>query len=205
MRDRTPTSTSTIHRGRRRRPVHHRRGAPPGIGWRHDPCRRADRPRPGEGEPLGASVVKAAGPELSLLEFELQPGGEIAPTCTAGRATPSTSSRRGRVSCRRSHGDRDSGDVRPLARGRRPLPPEPEQEACAAPEPARARRFVEYRRELAALRARGDRPDEAFYARHDVFDPEPWTARGLATTTSATRSRPGVRTSHAPRCSGCRA
>lgn len=31
--------------------------------------------------------------------------------------------------------------------------------------------FVEYRRALAELRARGTTPDETFYARHDALDP----------------------------------
>ena len=31
--------------------------------------------------------------------------------------------------------------------------------------------FAEYRRELAALRDEGIKPDDAFFERHDVFDP----------------------------------
>ena len=33
----------------------------------------------GEGELVGASVVKAARPELSLMEFEVKPGGGVQP------------------------------------------------------------------------------------------------------------------------------
>jgi hypothetical protein len=32
--------------------------------------------------------------------------------------------------------------------------------------------FVEYRRELLALQARGIEPDDAFFEQHDVFDAE---------------------------------
>jgi len=31
----------------------------------------------GEGEQLGGSIVKAARPELSLLEFSVEPGGSV--------------------------------------------------------------------------------------------------------------------------------
>jgi quercetin dioxygenase-like cupin family protein len=129
--------------------------------------------RPGEGERLGSSVILAARPELSLLEFEVAPGGQASPhlhrghsdafyvlegelefqvgeeTVTAGSGS-FVLSPAGLV-----HGFRNVSDA-----------------------PARALNihapggFVEYRRELHALRAAGGEPDTAFFERHDVFDPD---------------------------------
>lgn len=42
--------------------------------------------RPGEGEQLGNGIVKSARPELSLIEFELAPGGEVAPHLHRGHS-----------------------------------------------------------------------------------------------------------------------
>jgi quercetin dioxygenase-like cupin family protein len=127
---------------------------------------------PGEGEPLGASVVKAAGPDLSLLEFELQPGGEIAPHLHRGQSD-SFYVLEGEVEFR--VGDRTVTGTP----GTFVLSPAGVVHSLRNPGEKTARLlnlhvpggFVEYRRELAALHARGDRPDKAFYARHDVFDP----------------------------------
>lgn len=128
---------------------------------------------PGEGEHVGDSIVKAARPELSLLEGVVDPGEEVRPhlhraqsdafyvlegeleflvgdrvvTATAGSFVLSPP---GVV-----HGFRN-------ASGR----------------PARILNlhapggFVEYRRELDELRRRGETPDRAFYERHDVFSPD---------------------------------
>ncbi|HJU47133.1 MAG TPA: cupin domain-containing protein [Gaiellaceae bacterium] len=127
--------------------------------------------RPGEGERLGTTFIKAARPELSLLEFEVAPGGgaslhyhrgqsdsfyvlegEIEFTVgeTTVLGTPGTYvlSPAGLV-----HGFRNVGTV-----------------------PARVLNihapggFAEYRRELAALHETGVEPDQAFYERHDIFD-----------------------------------
>jgi mannose-6-phosphate isomerase-like protein (cupin superfamily) len=129
--------------------------------------------RAGEGERLGTSVVKAARPELSLLEFEVAPGGgaglhlhrghsdsfyvlegeiefyvgEETVTATAGTYVLSPA---GVV-----HGFRNVGL-----------------------KPARALNihapggFAEYRRELVKLHEAGEKPDTAFFERHDVFDVE---------------------------------
>jgi quercetin dioxygenase-like cupin family protein len=126
---------------------------------------------PGEGELVGTSVLKAARPELSLLEFEVQPGGGVSPhfhklhsdsfyvlegelevhvgdEVVAGGPGTYALAPPGVV-----HFFRNVGDV--PARGLNLHTPGG---------------FAEYRRELAALRARGETPDEEFYARHDVFD-----------------------------------
>lgn len=84
----------------------------------------------GEGELVGTSVVKAARPELSLIEFEVEPGGGVQPHFHKGH-----SDERARVLNLHTPGG-----------------------------------FVEYRRELLALQARGVEPDDAFFERHDVFD-----------------------------------
>jgi quercetin dioxygenase-like cupin family protein len=126
---------------------------------------------PGEGELVGTSKVKASRPELSILEFEVRPGGGVSPHFHKGhsdsfyvlegelefhvgddvvRGTPGSYvlAPPGVV-----HFFRNVGDV-----------------------PARALNlhtpggFVEYRRELLALHQQGIEPDEAFFERHDVFD-----------------------------------
>jgi len=120
---------------------------------------------------VGTSVLKAARPELSLLEFEVRPGGGVSPhfhklhsdsfyvlegelefhvgdEVVAGGPGTYALAPPGVV-----HFFRNVGDV-----------------------PARALNlhtpggFAEYRRELEELRARGETPDREFYARHDVFD-----------------------------------
>ena len=127
---------------------------------------------PDEGERLGGSVVKAAGPELSLLEFELQSGGEIAPHLHRGQSD-SFYVLEGEVEFR--VGD----EVVTATPGTFVLSPAGVVHSLrnAGEQPARLLNlhvpggFVEYRRELAALRAEGVQPDREFFARHDVFDP----------------------------------
>jgi mannose-6-phosphate isomerase-like protein (cupin superfamily) len=134
-----------------------------------------DRPivlGPGEGERLGGSVVKAAGPELSLLEFELRPGGEILPHLHRGQSD-SFYVLEGEVEFR--VGDR----VVTATPGAFVLSPAGVVHSLRNPgeKPARLLNlhvpggFAEYRRELAALHAEGTTPDREFFERHDVFDP----------------------------------
>jgi quercetin dioxygenase-like cupin family protein len=127
--------------------------------------------RPGEGERLGTTLIKAARPELSLLEFEVAPGGgaslhyhrgqsdsfyvlegeiefTVGEETVVGTTGTYVLSPAGLV-----HGFRNVGTG-----------------------PARVLNihtpggFAEYRRELAALHESGVRPDRAFYERHDIFD-----------------------------------
>ena len=126
---------------------------------------------PGEGELVGTSVVKAARPELSALEFTVKPGGGVSPHLH----------RRHSDSFYVLEGELEFHVGDEVIRGG------PGTYALAPPgvvhffrnvsdAPARALNlhtpggFVEYRRELEELRARGEAPDQAFYARHDVFD-----------------------------------
>ena len=123
------------------------------------------------GELIGASVVKAARPEVSLIEFEIKPGGGVQPHFHKG------------------HSDSFyvlEGDVE-FHVGDEVVQGSPGTYVLAPPgvvhffknvsdEPARALNlhtpggFVEYRRELEALHAAGEKPDEAFFERHDIFD-----------------------------------
>jgi quercetin dioxygenase-like cupin family protein len=129
---------------------------------------------PGEGERVGRNVVKAARPELSLLEFEVQPGGEVQPHLHRGHSD-SFYVLEGELEFR-------AGDeVVTAPAGSFVLSPPGVVHSFrnAGSVPARALNlhtpggFVEYRRELAALQEQGIQPDAVFYARHDVFDPEP--------------------------------
>jgi quercetin dioxygenase-like cupin family protein len=127
--------------------------------------------RPGEGELVGTSVVNAARPELSLLEFEIKPGGGVQPHFHKGHSD----------SFYVLDGELEFHVGDEVIRG----------SVCTyvlAPagvvhffrnvsdQPARALNlhtpggFVEYRRELLALQARGVEPDEAFFEQRDVFD-----------------------------------
>jgi quercetin dioxygenase-like cupin family protein len=126
---------------------------------------------PGEGELVGTSVVKAARPELSALEFELKPGGGVQPHFHKG------------------HSDSFyvlEGEVE-FHVGDEVVHGTPGTYVLAPPgvihffrnlsdKPARLFNlhtpggFVEYRRELEALRTQGVEPDEAFFERHDIFD-----------------------------------
>lgn len=127
---------------------------------------------PGDGERIGSTLVKAARPELSVLEVQLGAGSEIA-----------------------DHLHREQHDVFFVLGGELRFrldggTIEATAGACVAASPdvvhgirnasgrpARALNvhapggFAEYLRELAALRATGAEPDTAFFERHDVFDP----------------------------------
>jgi quercetin dioxygenase-like cupin family protein len=126
----------------------------------------------GEGERLGTSVVKAARPELSLLEFTMEPGAAIAPHLHRGHSD-SFYVLEGKVELE------VAGETVSAAPGTYVLSPPGVVHALRNPGPGRARLlnlhapggFVEYRRALGELQARGERPDAAFYAQHDVFDP----------------------------------
>jgi quercetin dioxygenase-like cupin family protein len=126
---------------------------------------------PGEGEVLGVSVVKAARPELSALEFELRPGGGVDPHFHKG------------------HSDSFyvlEGEVE-FHVGDEVVQGTPGTYVLAPPnvvhyfrnvsdQPARILNlhtpggFAEYRRELESLHERGIEPDVAFFERHDIFD-----------------------------------
>jgi quercetin dioxygenase-like cupin family protein len=126
---------------------------------------------PGEGEVLGVSVVKAARPELSALEFELQPGGGVDPHF------------------HKAHSDSFyvlEGEVE-FHVGDEVVHGTPGTYVLAPPttvhyfrnesdKPARIFNlhtpggFAEYRRELESLHEQGIEPDVAFFERHDIFD-----------------------------------
>lgn len=125
----------------------------------------------GEGERLGTSVIKVARPELSLLEFEIKPGGSVQPHF------------------HKKHSDSFfilEGELE-IHVGDEVVTAVPGTYALAPPsvvhffrnvsaEPVRALNlhtpggFAEYRLELEVLHARGEKPDEAFFERHDIFD-----------------------------------
>jgi quercetin dioxygenase-like cupin family protein len=126
---------------------------------------------PGEGELLGTNRVKAARPELSLIEVTIQPGGGVQPHFHEGHSD-SFYVLEGEV-------EFHLGDE--VVRGG------PGSYVLAPPgvvhwfrnesgELAKVLNlhtpggFVEYRRELLALHERGLEPDRAFFERHDVFD-----------------------------------
>jgi quercetin dioxygenase-like cupin family protein len=126
---------------------------------------------PGEGERLGTGVVKAARPELSLIEFELAPGGEVQPHLHRGHSD-SFYVLEGEVEFR-------TGDeVVSATAGSFVLSPAGVVHAFrnVSDQPARLLNlhapggFVEYRRELAVLHEQGIEPDVAFFERNDVFD-----------------------------------
>ncbi|HEY4620203.1 MAG TPA: cupin domain-containing protein [Gaiellaceae bacterium] len=126
---------------------------------------------PREGELVGASTVKSARPELSLLEFDVKPGGGVQPHFHK-RHSDSFYVLEGEV-------EFHVGDV--VVHGA------PGAYVLAPPgvvhffrnmsdKPARLLNlhtpggFVEYRRELLALQKQGIEPDDAFFEHHDVFD-----------------------------------
>jgi quercetin dioxygenase-like cupin family protein len=130
----------------------------------------ADTPivlRPGEGD----GVVKAGRPELSLLEIEIKPGGGVDPHYHE-RHSDSFYVLAGELEFH--VGD----DVVTAGPGTYLLAPPKVVHYFrnVSDVPARMLNlhtpggFVEYRRELAELRAQGVEPDRAFFERHDIFD-----------------------------------
>jgi len=125
----------------------------------------------GEGELVGTSVVKAARPELSLIEFEIEPGGGVQPHFHKGHSD-SFYILEGEVEF--YVGD----EVVHASPGTYVLAPAGVVHFFknVSGEPARALNlhtpggFVGYRRELLALHSRGVEPDTAFFEQHDVFD-----------------------------------
>jgi quercetin dioxygenase-like cupin family protein len=125
----------------------------------------------GEGELVGTSVVKAARPELSLIELEIKPGGGVQPHFHKGHSD----------SFYILEGELELHVGDEVVRG------SPGTYVLAPPgvvhffrnvsdRPAKALNlhtpggFVEYRRELLALHAQGTKPDVAFFEQHDIFD-----------------------------------
>jgi len=127
----------------------------------------------GEGELVGTSLVKAARSELSLLEFEVRPGGGVGPHFHE-RHSDSFYVLAGELEFH--VGD----DVVRGGVGAYVLAPPGAVHFFrnVSDEPAKALNlhtpggFVEYRRELLALQEQGVEPDRAFFERHDVFDVE---------------------------------
>lgn len=125
---------------------------------------------PGEGERLEGTIVKAARPELSLLEGVVDPGEEVGPHLHRAQSD----------SFYVLDGELEfliGGRVVPAPAGSFVLSPPGVVHGFRNASERQARvfnlhapgGFVEYRRELAELRRRGETPDRAFYARHDVF------------------------------------
>ena len=128
---------------------------------------------PGEGEAIGSSVIKADRPELSLFEFEIAPGGGAV------------------LHLHKLHSDSFyvlEGELE-FTVGEETVRATPGAYVLAPPGvphafrntgtvPARALNlhtpggFARYWRELTELRAAGTEPDDAFFARHDVYDVE---------------------------------
>ncbi len=125
----------------------------------------------GEGELVGTSVVKAARPELSLIEFEIKPGGGVQPHFHK-RHSDSFYVLDGEVEFH--VGD----EVTQGSPGTYVLAPAGVVHFFKNVSAKSARvlnlhapgGFVEYRRELLALQSRGVEPDTAFFEQHDVFD-----------------------------------
>jgi quercetin dioxygenase-like cupin family protein len=128
---------------------------------------------PGEGELVRTSVLKADRPELTLLEFEVSPGGGTD------------------LHFHKLHSDsfyvlegelefRVGGVTVHGVPGTYVLAPPGVHHAFrnTGPEPARALNlhapggFAQYLREVDELRAAGTEPDGAFFERHDVYDVE---------------------------------
>jgi len=126
---------------------------------------------PGNGEPVGTSVIKVARPELSLLEFEIQPGSGVDPHFHKGHSD-SFFILEGELEIH--VGD----DVVTAVPGSYALAPPGVVHFFRniSDAPARALNlhtpggFAEYRRELEVLREQGMEPDTEFFERHDIFD-----------------------------------
>jgi quercetin dioxygenase-like cupin family protein len=127
--------------------------------------------RPGQGELAGMTAIKAARRELSLLEFELQPGGGVSPHFHKGHSD-SFYVLEGEVEFH--VGD----EVVSGTAGTYVLAPPNVVHYFrnVNDKPARLLNlhtpggFAEYRIELERLRAQGIEPDNDFFERHDIFD-----------------------------------
>ena len=125
----------------------------------------------GEGEFVGTSLIKVDRPELSLIEFEIKPGGGVQPHFHKGHSD-SFFVLEGEVEFHVGdevvHGSPGTYVLAP--------PGVVHFFRNVSSELARALNlhtpggFATYRRELEALRARGEEPDVEFFERHDVFD-----------------------------------
>jgi len=125
----------------------------------------------GEGERAGATVIKAARPELSLIEFEVKPGGGVEPHYHRGHSD-SFYILEGELEVH--VGD----EVVSALPGMYVLAPPGVvhffRNVSAAP--ARVLNlhtpggFAEYRLELEALHEKSIQPDQTFFERHDIFD-----------------------------------
>jgi quercetin dioxygenase-like cupin family protein len=125
----------------------------------------------GEGELVGRSVVKSARPELSLIEFTVEPAGGVQPHFHK-RHSDSFYVLEGELEFH--VGD----EVVHGSAGTYVLAPPRVVHYFKNVSNERAKLlnlhtpggFVEYRRELLALQAEGVEPDDAFFEQHDVFD-----------------------------------
>jgi quercetin dioxygenase-like cupin family protein len=126
---------------------------------------------PGEGERVGSNEVKTARPELSVIEFEVRPGGGVDPHFHKAQSD-AFYVLEGEVEFHVGDG------VVSGTTGTYVLAPPNVVHSFrnVGTEPARLLNlhapggFVEYRRELEELRSNGIEPDDAFFERHDVFD-----------------------------------
>jgi len=128
---------------------------------------------PGEGEAIKHSVIKADRPELSLFEFEIAPAGGAA-LHLHKRHSDSFYVLEGELEFRVGEKTiRATSGAYVLA-----PPGVPHAFRNASTEPARALNlhtpggFAAYWRELNELRDAGVEPDDAFFERHDVYDPD---------------------------------
>jgi quercetin dioxygenase-like cupin family protein len=126
----------------------------------------------GDGERIGDSTVKAARPELSLIEGDVEPDDEVRPHLHRGHSD-SFYVLEGQLEFR-------IGDEVVIApAGSFVLAPPGVVHGFRNVSGERARvlnlhtpgGFAEYRRELAALREKGIEPETAFFEHHDVFAP----------------------------------
>ena len=125
----------------------------------------------GEGERIGNNVLKAARPELSMLELEVKPGGGVEPHYHKGHSD-SFYVLEGELEVH--VGD----EVVSAVPGMYALAPPGAIHFFRNVSKASARvlnlhtpgGFAEYRLELEALHEKGIQPDQAFFERHDIFD-----------------------------------
>ena len=126
---------------------------------------------PGEGEALGATVVKADRSEVNVLELEIRPGGGVSPHFHKGHSD-SFYVLEGVVEIH--VGD----EVVSATAGSYVLAPPHVVHWFRNVSSAHARvlnlhtpgGFVAYRRELEELYVQGIEPDTAFFERYDIFD-----------------------------------